>query len=142
VAATYDRDFYSWAREQARLVREGRWDAIDRENVAEEMESLGWLQLDRLETALRALLLHILEWDHQPVRRNRSLALSIKIRRIGLEDVLGDNLGLRPRRADAVDHAYRLARIDAAIETGLDESEFAVDCPYSWEDIVGRDFSP
>ena len=39
--AEYERDFYSWLMEQARLVREGRWDALDRENLAEEIEILG-----------------------------------------------------------------------------------------------------
>lgn len=39
--AAYDRDFYSWLMEQARHVREARWDAVDRENLAEEIESLG-----------------------------------------------------------------------------------------------------
>ena len=39
--ASYERDFYTWSQEQARLLREGRWDGVDRENVAEEMESWG-----------------------------------------------------------------------------------------------------
>ena len=39
--AGYDRDFYSWLMEQARHVRDGRWDAVDRANLAEEIESLG-----------------------------------------------------------------------------------------------------
>ena len=41
VETEYERDFYSWAFEQARLVREGRWEGVDRENVAEEIEFLG-----------------------------------------------------------------------------------------------------
>src|SRR5262249_24097832 len=40
-AADYENDFYSWSLEQARLLREGQWAQIDRENVAEEIESLG-----------------------------------------------------------------------------------------------------
>src|SRR3977135_4059611 len=40
-AADYERDFYSWLMEQARHVRAGHWDALDRENLAEEIESLG-----------------------------------------------------------------------------------------------------
>jgi hypothetical protein len=41
LAATgYNQDFYSWLMEQARHVRDGRWNAIDRENLAEEIESL------------------------------------------------------------------------------------------------------
>ena len=39
--ADYDTDFYSWSLEQARLLRESRWAQVDRENVAEEIESLG-----------------------------------------------------------------------------------------------------
>jgi uncharacterized protein DUF29 len=139
--ATYDRDFYSWALDQARLVREGRWEAIDRENVAEELDSWTWVQLDRLESALRALLLHMLKWDHQPECRDRSLTLSIKIQRIDLDDALDGNLGLKSRVAEAADRAYRLARLDAAIETDLDEDEFPEKCPYTWDDVVGRDFS-
>src|SRR5258708_24306963 len=46
--ASYDRDFYNWSLEQARLAREGRWDAVDRDNVAEEIESLGREQFNRL----------------------------------------------------------------------------------------------
>jgi hypothetical protein len=38
--AAYERDFYSWLMEQARFVREGRWSALDRDNLAEEIESL------------------------------------------------------------------------------------------------------
>ena len=29
----YERDFYSWLMEQARLLREGRFDALDRDNL-------------------------------------------------------------------------------------------------------------
>src|SRR5205085_11646300 len=85
---SYDRDFYSWSLEQARLVREGRWDAVDRENVAEEIESLGREQFNKLESALRVLLVHILKWDHQPERRTRSWVISIKDQRIAFDQVL------------------------------------------------------
>ena len=74
--AGYDSDFYTWSMEQARLVRDGQWAAVDRENVAEEIESLGREQFNKLESAFRVLLLHILKWDHQPERRSRSWALS------------------------------------------------------------------
>jgi len=137
----YDRDFYSWSLEQARLVREGRWTAVDRENVAEEIESLGREQFNKLESALRVLMLHMLKWDHQSELRSRSWALSIKEQRIGLNDVLDDNPGLKPRIGEAMARAYRRARIEAARETGLDEERFPGQCPYSWDDIVSRVFS-
>jgi hypothetical protein len=141
LGATYDHDFYSWTFEQARLIREGRWTAIDRENVAEEIESLGKEQFAKLRSAIRVRLLHMLKWDHQADRRTRSWSLSIRAQRIDLEDVLEGNPGLKPRIDEAIAKAYRKARVEAAQETGLEEGRFAQQCPYTWDDIVGRDFS-
>ena len=140
VRAEYMRDFYSWLMEQARHVRDGRWGALDRENLAEEIESLGREQFNRLESALRVLILHILKWDHQPARRSRSWALSICQQRLELEDVLSDNPGLRPRIAEAMARAYRKARLQAIKETKLKEARFPVACPYSFEDVVTRKY--
>jgi hypothetical protein len=140
VGGAYAHDFYTWTLEQARLVREGHWTAIDRENVAEEIESLGREQFDKLESALRVLLMHMLKWDHQPERRGRSWQLSIKAQRVRVERLLQTSPGLKPRLPEAVTHGYRLARIEAAQETGLEEEKFPHQCPYAWNDIVGRDF--
>jgi hypothetical protein len=141
VGVSYESDFYTWSFDQARFVREGRWANVDRENVAEEIESLGREQFDKLESAVRVLLMHMLKWDHQPERRGRSWLLSIKAHRIRIERVLNVNPGLRPRVPEAVTEGYRLARIEAAQETDLDEDEFPSQCPYAWDDIVGREFS-
>jgi Domain of unknown function DUF29 len=141
VRAEYDRDLYSWSLEQARLVRAGRWEAVDRDNVAEEIESLGREQFNKLESALRVLMLHVLKWDHQPSARSRSWVLSIEAQRLEVDDVLSDNPGLKPRIVEAVARAYRKARIEAAKETGLDKTAFPDTCPYSFDDIVSRTFS-
>lgn len=134
--AEYERDFYSWLMEQARLVREGRWSAIDRDNLAEEIESLGREQFNKLESALRVLLLHLLKWDYQPERRSRSWELSIKEQRIAVQDVLDDNPGLTPRIPEATARAYRRARIEAAKETELDMDVFPATCPYDFEALM------
>lgn len=136
--ADYERDFYSWLMEQARFVREGRWSAIDRDNLAEEIESLGREQFNKLESALRVLLLHLLKWDRQPERRSRSWELSIATQRVEVEDVLSDNPGLKPRVPEAIARAYRKARLDAAKETGLDDAEFPRTCPYAFDEAMKR----
>jgi hypothetical protein len=141
VRAEYERDFYSWLMEQAQHLRDGRLDALDRDNLAEEIESLGREQFNKLVSALRVLMLHMLKWDHQPPLRSRSWVLSIQEQRLEIADVLSDNPGLRPRIAEAVARAYRRARIEAAKETGLDETEFAGTCPYSFDDIMSRVFT-
>jgi hypothetical protein len=138
--AGYDRDFYSWSQEQGRLVREGRWKEVDRENVAEEIESLGREQFNKLESAIRVILMHMLKWDHQPKKRSRSWAVSIATQRVQLEQILDDNPGLKPRIGEAVARAYRLARLEAMNETGLKKSEFSEACPYSFADVTSRAF--
>jgi hypothetical protein len=138
--AEYERDFYSWLMEQARLLREGRFDALDRDNLGEEIESLGREQFNKLESALRVLLMHILKWDNQPRRRSRSWVLSIEAQRIEVENVLSDNPGLKPRLHEAIARGYRLARLEAARETGLDKSSFPQTCPYSFDELMSREF--
>jgi Domain of unknown function DUF29 len=140
--ADYARDVYTWSQEQARAIREGRWDDIDRENVAEEIESVGRAEFNSLVSALRVLMTHMLKWDHQPERRSRSWVLSIEAQRNDLDDVLADNPGLRARLDEAIARAYRRARIEAAQETGLDGATFPATCPYTFDDIASRRFSP
>jgi hypothetical protein len=141
VRADYDRNFYSWLMEQARHMRAGRWEALDRDNLAEEIESLGREQFNELESALRVLMMHMLKWDHQPQRRSRSWALSIKDQQIEVDQILADNPGLKSRRDEAQARAYRRARVQAAKETGLEEETFPDGCEYSWDDITTRHFS-
>lgn len=141
VDAAYERDFYTWSQEQARLLRAGLWNAVDRENVAEEIESLGREQFNKLESALRVLLLHLLKWDHQSGKRTRSGVLSVKDQRLAFADVLADNPGLKRRLDEALTRAYRRARIQAAAETGLPEEAFSETCPYALDEITTRELN-
>ncbi len=140
LGAEYERDFYSWLMEQARHLRESRFHALDRDNLAEEIESAGAEQFNKLVSALRVLMAHILKWDHQPPLRSRSWVLSIQEQRLEIADVLADNPGLKPRIDEAIARAYRRARIEAAKETGLDEDKFPTTCPYSLDDLTSRVF--
>jgi hypothetical protein len=140
VAGDYENDFYSWTLEQARLVREGQWAQVDRDNVAEEIESLGREQFNKLESALRVLLMHMLKWDHQPNRRSRSWVISIKDQRLAINHILADNPGLRPRISEAIGRAYPRAILAAAKETKLDEAVFPETLVYSFEDMMKREF--
>lgn len=139
-ADLYERDFYSWALEQAALVRDGRFDEIDRANVVEELESLGREQFSKLASALRVLMMHMLKWDHQPEKRSRSWLSSIVVQRGEFIDVLAENPGLKPRFAEAVERAYRRARSEAAAETGLKIGVFPAECPYTLQDLTTRPF--
>ena len=63
---TKEADLYSWALRQAELLRAGRLAEIDPAGIAKEIDDVGDEQYDKLESALRVLMLHLLKWDHQP----------------------------------------------------------------------------
>src|SRR5437016_1033822 len=134
----YDRDLYSWAVEQAALLRAGRIAEADVLNIAEEIDDVGNEQYAKLESALRLILLHLLKWDHQPQRRSRSWWASVSVHRKHVQRVLRKNPGLKPFVDEAVTEAYETARIEAAAQTSLEEDVFPLECPYSWTEIMER----
>ena len=136
----YEQDFYSWALEQAALLRARRFGELDLGNLAEEIEDLGKEQFAKLRGSFRIILLHMLKWDHQPERRSRSWAGSIATHRIDLADVLDDNPSLRRRQDEAVETAYRWARVRAGVEMKRSADELPEACPYALDDILTRPY--
>jgi hypothetical protein len=124
--------------EQAALMRAGRTTEIDAANIAEELDDVGNEQYDKLESALRIILLHLLKWDHQPERRSRSWRASIVVQRNHVQRVLKWNPGLKPHIGEAVDRGYEDARVIAGAQTRLGEGAFPARCPYSWQQIIQR----
>jgi Domain of unknown function DUF29 len=130
----YHKDGFGWAMAQAAIIREGRIDSIDWENVAEEIESVGKTEYRVVESALRLVLLHQLKWRHQETHQTRSWANSINEHLRRFDEELSDNPSLRPKLEEILARAYRRARSEAAQETGLAMSQFPV-TPPSWDEI-------
>ena len=140
-SARYDQDLYGWALQQADLLRRIAPAGLDAKNIAEELEDLGGSQYDKLESALTVLLMHMLKWDHQPDRRSRSWANTIRTQRRHYGKVLKANPSLKPRRDEALAEAYEDARASASSETDLPIKTFPDRCTYSWSDVLDRDFT-
>lgn len=138
----YEQDFYGWTQEQVALLRAGRLADLDIENLIEEVETMGRSERRALEGSLTVLLVHLLKWQYQPVRRGRSWELTIKTQRINFMKILRDNPGLKPRLEQCMTDAYQIATIKAAQETGLDENVFPVTCPWSLTEATQQDFYP
>jgi hypothetical protein len=136
----YDRDFYTWTIEQAAALRAGQLGALDLDNLAEEIEDLGKALFSKLRSSFRVILTHMLKWDHQPERRSRSWAASIKTHRIDIEFLLQENPSLRRRQPEAIAGAFRQARIRAAADMKRSEASLPPTCPYSLNDIIERPF--
>jgi Domain of unknown function DUF29 len=138
--AAYGGDLHAWAREQAALLRAGRLAEADAANIAEELDDVGNEQYDKRESALRVLFAHMLKWDHQPERRGRSWALTIRTQRRHVLKVLRKNPSLKASLGEALGEAYADARDEAAKETDLPLRTFPVDLPYAWDAILERPF--
>jgi hypothetical protein len=138
----YQRDYYGWALEQGRALRARNTEALDWENLAEEVESLGRGEARELESRLEVLLLHLLKWRYQPKKRSRSWRLTIRVQRLRVSKVMSENPGLKSRLVESLTAAYDLARLLAAGETGLDERTFPPTSPWSFEQITDADFWP
>lgn len=135
---SYEADLSAWALEQAGHLRAGRWSHLDATHIADEIEALSRSERHALTSALQVILLHLLKWDHQPARRTRSWATSIRTQRLAVTDRLEDNPSLVPQAGDLIARAYRRARIEAASETMLPEAAFPLACPYDFDELMTR----
>jgi hypothetical protein len=57
----YEDDFALWAERQAAILRAKRFDALDLENLIEEVEDLGRRERDMVESHIETILEHLLK---------------------------------------------------------------------------------
>jgi len=144
----YEEDFYSWAHDQAAALRQAAAarvnvpEAIDWENLAEEVEALGRSELRELWSRYYRLNVHLLKWLYQPEGRSAGWRGTIREQRKGIEKLLRDSPGLKPRQQAVFEEAYADARALAADETGLPVATFPPACPFTLEEATDPDFLP
>src|SRR3978361_112069 len=73
----YETDFYEWTQEQARLLRERRFDDLDLESLVDEVEGVGRSDKHQIESRVAILLAHLLKWKFQPGGRSSGWAGTI-----------------------------------------------------------------
>jgi Domain of unknown function DUF29 len=109
----YETDFYHWTQTQAAALRAKEFAALDLENLAEEIDSLGRSERYAIESHLERLLHHLLKWRDDPATEPRRLwRLTIRhARREVAKRAVGS---LQDYPAQYLATAYRHARQDAA----------------------------
>jgi Domain of unknown function DUF29 len=140
----YEQDFFQWTQTTAALIRQGKWHEVDPESVAEELESLGKRDRRELASRLQVLVMHLLKWHYQPERRSEghSWRSTIRTQRLQLRLLLRDSPSLRPQVPPFVADVYPAARAEACDETGLPETTFPQECPWTVEQMLDDDFWP
>ena len=135
----YEKDFYKWTRNQAKILKNKEFSNLDIENLIEEIESLGRSERRTLESYLEILLMHMLKAKYQPAKHSKSWDLSIKNSRQKFKKVLKQNPSLKPKLAEILRDSYESARLDAALETKLDEKIFPANCPWTIDEILSEE---
>ena len=139
---SYEADFAQWSLEQAALLRDGSIEGLDRENLAEEIESLGRSERYEVESRLGVLLVHLLKWQFQHAKRKPGWKSTIREQRSRITRRLKDSPSLKGYPAEILAEEYLLARSKAADETGLEEDVFPRDCAFSIAQILDPEFFP
>jgi len=136
------RDFDAWIEAQAAALWERRTDDIDWQNAAEEIAGLGESQRQEIESRLERLLCHLLKWIVQPGERSNSWRATITEQRYRIGRRIAQSPSLRAYPATILAEEYRIARLNASGETGLDLDVFPKACPFAIHDILDEDFWP
>jgi len=119
----YQHDILAWANEQAAFLRAGRFDLLDIDHLAEEIEDVGKSEQRELMSRMAVLLMHLLKWHYQPSRRSSSWQRTIREQRKLVNSRLRDTPSLKPRLV----HPEWLSDVwSEAVTMAIDETE--LDC--------------
>ncbi len=138
----YNTDFYSWTQQQVKLIRSGNLEALDLDNILEELDSMGKSEYRQFSHRLDILLMHLLKWQFQPAHRSTSWEGSIKEQRYRLKRLLKANPGIKPEIPAMLTEAYAVAKISAYKETGIAEDQYPELCPWTFDQSMDTDFWP
>ena len=155
----YDRDGFAWAKQQAAALRRRDLEAIDWENVIEEIEGVGRAEQDpwvkHCEKALECMLL-IEHWKSPSVSNLKQWQSEIRESQLEMSFVIGHNPSLRQECKEMLSLAWDMGRFWAV--TGLTkhladkagvlndepfkravEAQVPENCPYLLKHVAGYD---
>ncbi|AKE63293.1 Protein of unknown function DUF29 [Microcystis aeruginosa NIES-2549] len=138
----YETDFNLWLEQTVNHLKKGNLQALDLDNLIEEISDMGRNNRREVFSRLKVLLIHLLKWQYQPEKRTNSWINTIDEQREQLELILRDSPSLKPYLADIFAECYQKAVRGMVNETNLPKETFLVDCPFSQEPVLNWDYLP
>lgn len=133
----YDTDILIWSEKQAEFLRRRAANALDWDNLAEEIADVGLSQLHAVMSHLRLALLHDLKAEAWPLSRDvEHWRAEARLHRDEARERYTPSMA---RRID-VEKLYRQAR--RSMPTTIDGTlplAVPVSCPASLEELLGED---
>jgi hypothetical protein len=138
----YETDALIWTNTQIALLRAGKFDQLDLNNIISELEYQ--VRKDKREVAHRLidLMAHLLKYQYQPQRISTSWTRTIAGHRREIAGILKEMPSLRPAIDGYVAKGYPKAVRDASRETRLPPTKFPQQNPFTVQQILDEDFWP
>jgi hypothetical protein len=138
----YEDDVIAWSEQQAALLRSGRWDLLDIDNIAEEIGDVGKSEKRELQSRHAVLVTHLLKWKYQPGRRGHSWQNTIKVQRVAIAEDLARHPHLKPLLSNPqwLSQIYRRGKLEAEMQTHL--QDLPEEMPWDAEQLLSQDFFP
>jgi hypothetical protein len=134
-ATLYEADETAWLEAAADLIRQGRFDEIERETLAEYLTDMAKRDRREVFSRLVMLLSHLLKWEYQPDHRSGSWRGTILEQQRELRQLLESGT-LRNHAIAVFAEAYTDARKQAAAETALARTAFPEECGWDLDSAL------
>ncbi len=138
----YQHDILAWANEQAAFLRAGRFDLLDIDHLADEIEDVGKSEQRELMSRMAVLLAHLLKWRYQPERRGTSWQRTIREQRKVVVLRLKSTPSLKPQlnNEDWLEEVWADAVAIAVAETN--RADFPERLVWDLKDVLSLDWLP
>ena len=145
----YETDWYAWVQEQAVLLEQGRFDALDVDHLIEELNLMAGSTREQLYDRLIVLLAHLLKLEvaakvlpgaHDRAQRGWRLTCAEQRRR--LARLLRRHPSLQPTMATEIPEAFAVARLQALAALQVDEAYLPAECPWQTQQVLESNFWP
>ncbi|GFE70563.1 DUF29 domain-containing protein [Chroococcus sp. FPU101] len=137
----YETDFVEWLETTTQLLRDGKLDQLDINNLVEELESMGRSEKRELRNCLTTIIEHLLKlsyWEAEKAENLRGWRNTIIEQRNQIERILEDSPSLKNLIPDFFPLCYQDARKLVIKKTGL--ANIPSSSPYTIEQVLDEDF--
>ncbi|CCI26317.1 conserved hypothetical protein [Microcystis aeruginosa PCC 9809] len=145
ISNLYDSDYQLWLESTINQLRQGDFQAVDWQNLLEELADLGKNNRRALESLLTRLLEHLLKLTYWQSQRDYNQAAwkgEIRTFRKQIKKILRDSPSLKPYLSEILEECYTDAREIIIDITELDASIFPVEVLASLEEILAENWLP
>ena len=145
ISNLYDSDYQLWVENTINQLRRGDFQAVDWQNLLEELADLGKSERRALESLLTRLLEHLLKltyWQSQRDYNQAGWKKEIRNFRIQIKKILKESPSLKLYLREILQECYLDARNLLIDETELDASIFPLEVLANLEEILDQNWLP